>query len=625
MKRKLLYITLLTLALVCSLAACSTVQNPPSQGGQTHTHAFGEWTTSRESTCTMGGLEERSCSCGEKETRMTDAHTPVTDAAVEATCAKPGLTEGSHCSVCKTVIVKQEAVEQKPHTADDWIVDTAATCSKTGFMHKECTVCHASFDEKEIDALPHTPITDPFVDSTCTATGLTEGSHCSVCGITITKQQVISEKAHTLVIDAAVEATCSASGLTQGCHCSACNITIIKQRVIPKKAHTLVIDAGVAATCTATGLTEGSHCSVCNATIVAREVVDALGHTPSEKITDIPESCTSDGSYHIDCTVCFEMIERGILKRRHSYASTVVHPTALEQGYTEHVCTRCKDTYTDAFVPALGFADFTYTVNKDGKSCTLTKLSDNTKSEIAVPLEIDGYTVTVIGENTFADCTQLTRILLPDTIQTIEASAFRSCSALVEITIPNSVMSIGAGAFSGCSALESITLPFVGERRKTESDTYQYPLGYIFGTSSYSGGVETYQSYYGSDTYSTTTVAYYIPATLKSVTVTDANILSRAFYNCNTLTSVTLGENVTSIGGKAFSGCRLLTSVTIGENVTTIQGWAFNGCPSLKSITIPDGVTSIGAGAFYNVPLESLTIGKNVKSIGMRQFPSVSK
>ena len=98
------------------------------------------------------------------------------------------------------------------------------------------------------------------------------------------------------------------------------------------------------------------------------------------------------------------------------------------------------------------------------------------------------------------------------------------------------------------SSLGSITIPFVGGSRKTSSDTYQYPFGYIFGTSSYTGGTATAQYYYGSSTSSTTNTTYYIPSSLKSVTVTGGNILRDAFYNCSKLTSVTIGNGVTSIG-----------------------------------------------------------------------------
>ena len=278
--------------------------------------------------------------------------------------------------------------------------------------------------------------------------------------------------------------------------------------------------------------------------------------------------------------------------------------------------------------------------------------------------------VTSIGKDAFSDCTNLTSATIPSfaisyisktNLQTviitsgtsIGDSAFSYCTSLTSITIPDSVTSIGLGAFSGCSGLESITIPFVGAiAGVTASNTYQYPFGYIFGTSSYTGGTATTQSYYGSSTSSTTSTTYYIPSGLKSVTVTGGNILYGAFYNCTSLTSITIGSGVTSIGNYAFSYCSSLESITstspeypaIGNClieaktgtliagcknsviptdgiVTSIGDYAFRGCTSLTSITIPDSVTSIGNYAFRNCSsLTSITIPDGVTSIGEGVF-----
>ena len=89
-----------------------------------------------------------------------------------------------------------------------------------------------------------------------------------------------------------------------------------------------------------------------------------------------------------------------------------------------------------------------------------------------------------------------------------------------------------------------------------------------------------------------------IPIEIDGKSVT--SIGSSAFYDCTSLTEITIPDSVTSIGSSAFYDCTSLTEITIPDSVTSIGWRAFSYCTSLTEITIPDSVTSIRECAFYD-------------------------
>ncbi|MDC0278356.1 leucine-rich repeat domain-containing protein [Akkermansiaceae bacterium] len=110
-----------------------------------------------------------------------------------------------------------------------------------------------------------------------------------------------------------------------------------------------------------------------------------------------------------------------------------------------------------------------------------------------------------------------------------------------------------------------------------------------------------------------------IPSVIEGNPVT--SIGDEAFYDCRSLTSITIPDDVTTIGYLAFYNCTSLTNITIPDDVTNIGERALAYCYRLTSITIPDGVNSIGKLAFaYCRSLTSITIPDGVTSIGKNAF-----
>jgi len=120
-------------------------------------------------------------------------------------------------------------------------------------------------------------------------------------------------------------------------------------------------------------------------------------------------------------------------------------------------------------------------------------------SELKIPAKIGGHPVTVIGDNCFAGCENITTVFLPDTITAIGSCAFSNCSALRGIYIPPSVDSIGDKAFLGCSALESVCLhSSITHIGKSAFDLCDR-LEYIIFRGSYAQWTQLYDAYINAD------------------------------------------------------------------------------------------------------------------------------
>ncbi|MCF0108461.1 MAG: leucine-rich repeat protein, partial [Bacilli bacterium] len=172
----------------------------------------------------------------------------------------------------------------------------------------------------------------------------------------------------------------------------------------------------------------------------------------------------------------------------------------------------------------------------------------NTKYVPGGLVSIEINSSTVLGNNAFYNCSQITSIKLNEGIKSIGQNCFYNCSGLTSLVIPDSVTSIDS-SLSGCSNLIELKIPFVGQ---TASDSLDF--GYIFGTSSYENSYSAAQS----------EGTYYIP---------------------NSLVAISIGGSTISSGT-----CKNLTSIKtliVSNSVQTIDSGAFQYCSSIENITVP--------------------------------------
>jgi uncharacterized repeat protein (TIGR02543 family) len=233
-----------------------------------------------------------------------------------------------------------------------------------------------------------------------------------------------------------------------------------------------------------------------------------------------------------------------------------------------------------------------------------------------------GNGTTSIGRNMFLNCTSLSSVSMSDTVTSIGSNAFNSCRSLTEINL-NKVSTIADSAFKN-TALQSIDLSGVSSvsyflfdgcaslktvnMETSTADLSMYMFNNCTSLSSVSlpKGISAIPK-----------GAFYGCSSLESMVIPDTvlTIGIKAFYGTG-ITTLTVGDNVNSIGDDAFAHCSNLTTATLGKSVVAIPADIFYEDAKLTSITINGSITSIGSNAFDGTGLKSFNIPATVTSIG---------
>ena len=177
-------------------------------------------------------------------------------------------------------------------------------------------------------------------------------------------------------------------------------------------------------------------------------------------------------------------------------------------------------------------------------------------------------------------------LVIPADVTKIKANVLGRYYKINKIVIPESVTSIEDQAFSGCSGLSVIEVD-------PNNQYYCSEDGILYNKNK------------------TEIICYPSAKNGEQFVIPDSvtNIRGGAFYGCNSLIKVVIPDGVTTIGDYAFYGCSNLTEIEIPSSVKNIGDKAFYGCESIVSVVIPNSVTGIGEGAFEECnSLESITI-----------------
>ncbi len=253
---------------------------------------------------------------------------------------------------------------------------------------------------------------------------------------------------------------------------------------------------------------------------------------------------------------------------------------------------------------------------------------------LVIPEEINGIVITSIAESAFYNNKVLESVTLPSSLITVERYAFKNCTGLSEVKFNDNLRNIGYQAFYGCTRLTSLEIPtnivscntdvFAGCTKLTEvtfrnTGSDIIPANILYNCSSVESVIIP------DDIYIISSAAFYKCSSLKEISLPEGLLIinSSAFDQCTYLQSITFPASLRHINDYAFSGCSKLREIIFPENseLYKITSNAFKNCVMLEEFKAPEKLCHIGTYAFYGCTgLESIELNDNLSEIYSHAF-----
>lgn len=414
----------------------------------TVSHDYDNGVVTTPPTCNKEGVKTYTCAgCGDTyafaEPRL--AHVEIMDHAVEATCVKEGLTQGSHCKICDEVLVQQLPIPIKAHTWDNGRITTKPTQEEEGEKVYTCSQCSkkktvtmmALGKEYNMDhvtvKMPDENVSYPYDGGPVKpSVGAIEIDGKEIDASAFVIEYVDNEKPGMakIVIKSAVD---NMTGITEVPFEIVCNHSKTE------------IDEAVEPTDTTPGLTEGKHCLICGNVLIEQKVISgSSGNAGTIVVPSVPikPSTSLDSVANNTTNTPTKQPSSGTIN------STVGVPkakgTILKSDTAQFVVKQAGKT------PKVIYKS---PINKTGKS-------------IIVPatIKVNGvtYQVTEIASNAFKNNKKATKIVIPASVEKLGKNLFKNCKCLKTIVIKSKKLtsaSVNKRAFKGVSKKVVVKVP----------------------------------------------------------------------------------------------------------------------------------------------------------------------